>query len=65
VEPVEPVSRQIDDEAGLGQPLAQVVAGLDLVFDDQDFHACTPSHRVSRAANFAAWAGLEPRITEM
>lgn len=40
VQPVEPVAREVDDEAGLAQALAQVVAGLGLVLDDQDLHAC-------------------------
>ena len=36
VQAVEPVAREVDDEAGLAQALAQVVAGLGLVLDDQD-----------------------------
>jgi hypothetical protein len=38
VQAIDTIARQIDHEAGLRQALAQVVAGLGLVFDDQDFH---------------------------
>jgi hypothetical protein len=37
------IARQVDDEAGLAQALAQVVAGLQLVFDDQDFQRDEPT----------------------
>ena len=35
---VEAVAREVRHEAGLGQALLQVVAGLALVFYNQDFH---------------------------
>lgn len=35
------VAGQFGGEAGLAQALAQVLAGLGLVFDDQQFHVFT------------------------
>jgi hypothetical protein len=37
---VEAVARQVDDEARLGQSLAQIIARLGLVLDDQNPHRC-------------------------
>ena len=54
---MEVVSCKVDDESGLGQPLAERVAGLHVVFDDQNFHGFAsvcfvlPEAEVLRAAD--------------
>ena len=50
---VEPVVRQVDAAALLGEPLVEVVRYLQLVFDHEDLHGSIPSatqHRCTMAA---------------
>jgi len=60
---IEAVTRQVDDEPGLGQPLSQIIPGFDLVFNHQYLHVHSP---VLRFAPFCAGnIGHFLKITEM
>jgi len=68
VQPVETVACQVDDETGFDQPLAQVIAGLRFVLDDQNLHvpcltvkmaAATDESRSSRALSGARGKGRQ------
>ena len=39
---IQSVAREIDHEAGLAQPLPEIVSRFRFVFDDQDFHEFLP-----------------------
>src|SRR3546814_17398020 len=39
---VQPIARKVNDKSGLSQPLFNVIARLDFVFNEKQFHGCLP-----------------------
>ena len=63
VQAIQAIGHQVHRESCLAQALAQVVARLGLVFNNQDFHESAP-HRTTASSLHLGWAPLA-QMTEM